>query len=142
MSATADYQRARYWANREEHLRKAREYRKRRPDVYARTKAYTPERAQRARVDALRRKYGITVGQYEALLAAQGGVCAICLMPETRCVGGSLSPLAVDHIDTESGPVVRGLLCHRCNRAIGLLRDEPDVLRRAADYVAAWSTAL
>lgn len=47
--------------------------------------------------------------------------------------GGKPRTLAVDH-DHETG-CLRGLLCEGCNRGIGLLRDDPDLLRRAADYI-------
>ena len=57
-----------------------------------------------------RRELGVTVEDYDRLLAAQGGGCAICgNPPKTR-------RLDVDH-DHRTGKV-RGLLCHRCNRAL------------------------
>ena len=56
------------------------------------------------------KQLGVSDEQYERLLAAQGGHCALCPNePKTR-------RLHVDH-DHASGRV-RGLLCHRCNRAI------------------------
>jgi hypothetical protein len=76
----------------------------------------------------LRKKYGISVEEYEALLEKQKGVCAICLR---RCVTGR--SLAVDH-DHETR-VIRGLLCMKCNRAISLLLEDPDVLYRGAEYL-------
>ena len=61
-------------------------------------------------VSAYRSRTGITEAQYEALLAAQGGGCAICgNTPKSR-------RLSVDH-DHATGDV-RGLLCHRCNRGL------------------------
>jgi hypothetical protein len=81
-------------------------------------------------------RYGMTQAEYDGHLRAQGGRCAICQEPETmdrqRANGGSIS-LAVDH-DHETG-VVRGLLCARCNRAVGLLRDNPDYCQAAAEYL-------
>lgn len=76
------------------------------------------------------RKYGITRDKYRALYFHQQGVCAICGEPE-RTERNAL--LAVDH-DHVTGQV-RGLLCSHCNRAIGLLRDDPEVIERAALYV-------
>lgn len=71
--------------------------------------------------------YGITPAIYEAMLEAQGGVCAICGdLPGDR-------ELAVDH-DHETG-AVRGLLCTRCNPALGMLRDDVDLLARAIKYL-------
>lgn len=66
----------------------------------------------------LRRRFGITLKDYERLLDMQDGVCAICGEPETVVGrGGVVLPLAVDH-DHATGRV-RGLLCLRCNRALG-----------------------
>jgi len=80
--------------------------------------------------------YGITLAQYDELLAAQSGLCAICRQPETRKYRGkTLMSLSVDHIDLEDGPLVRGLLCHSCNLALGFLRDDPDLAIAAATYL-------
>ena len=70
--------------------------------------------------------YGLTAEQYEALLEAQGGVCAIC---------EGLRPyrLNVDH-DHATGRV-RGLLCRRCNKLLRDVRDDRFVLYRAATYL-------
>lgn len=90
-----------------------------------------------ARAAHLRRKYGLSIEQYEALLAQQEGGCAVC---------GGLNRgrhLEVDHDhaccpgDTSCGGCVRGLLCGPCNKAIGQLRDDAALLRAAADYLEA-----
>jgi hypothetical protein len=75
-------------------------------------------------------RYGITSDEYDQLLVDQGGVCAVCGLPETS---NFKSRLSVDH-NHETGRV-RGLLCNTCNRALGLLRDNPEVLRNAASYL-------
>jgi hypothetical protein len=80
----------------------------------------------RARAHHLRRKYGINASEYDVLLAAQNGCCAICNST-------SHTPLHVDHCHrTEK---VRGLLCMNCNHAIGKFKDNPALLRSAADYL-------
>ena len=83
----------------------------------------------------LPRTYGITYEGYEQMLAAQGGVCAICGKDEPNEHGrtGKKFRLAVDHCH-DTG-VVRGLLCQTCNRALGLLRDDPALLRKAMEYL-------
>jgi len=78
----------------------------------------------------LKRRYGITIEQYEAMLALQGGSCAICRRPETYPGRKSLS---VDHCHATG--VVRGLLCNHCNRAIGFLSENYQVAQRAVDYL-------
>lgn len=76
----------------------------------------------------LKRAYGMTLEEYEALLRAQEGKCAIC--GETCGTGQHLS---VDHChDTNA---VRGLLCRNCNRGLGLFQDRPDLLGRAHEYL-------
>ena len=72
------------------------------------------------------------VARYNELLFDQGGVCAIC-----DGVNASGKFLAVDH-DHETG-AVRGLLCSRCNSGLGLMKDDPERLLRAIQYIQAAS---
>ena len=80
--------------------------------------------------------YGITVAEYDAMLANQGGGCAIC---GEQCSSGR--KLAVDHNhaccpgDRTCGKCIRGLLCGSCNQGIGKLRDSPRLLIAAASYL-------
>jgi ferric-dicitrate binding protein FerR (iron transport regulator) len=78
------------------------------------------------------RQLGLTVAAYNEMLAAQGGVCAICKQPETH-QRDKLYTLSVDHCHATGR--VRGLLCNLCNRAIGLLRDSADLCAKAAEYL-------
>ena len=78
----------------------------------------------------LLRKFGITLDEYESMLESQGGVCAICKQPER---GNRAKRLAVDHCH-ETG-VIRGLLCQSCNRALGLFKDDVDLLNAAINYL-------
>lgn len=74
--------------------------------------------------------YGISMQEYRRLWLKQKGLCAICRKLE-RTERNRL--LTIDH-DHVSGHI-RGLLCSHCNRAIGLLQDDPDVIAAAAAYV-------
>lgn len=80
--------------------------------------------------------YGLNRTTYEALLVAQGGVCAICKEPPGARV------LVVDHDHSccagrrSCGSCVRGLLCGSCNSGIGYLRESPTILANAANYLA------
>lgn len=75
------------------------------------------------------RKYGITMADFDALLESQGGVCAICK-------GNHNGPGARFHVDhCHNSAKVRGLLCGRCNTAIGLLQDSPEIADAAAAYL-------
>lgn len=79
----------------------------------------------------LKSKYGLTLEAYDAMLAAQGGVCAICLEPPG--VDAWDRSLHVDH-NHRTGRV-RGLLCGHCNTAIGKMRDDVERLARAITYL-------
>jgi hypothetical protein len=82
---------------------------------------------------ALRDSFGISLEEYHEMLAAQGGKCAICGNGNDGTRHGKLKALAVDHCH-KTGKV-RGLLCESCNQGIGKLKDDPSVLRKAADYI-------
>lgn len=75
-------------------------------------------------------KYGITRDDYRDAWYRQGGVCAVCKQPERTARNHLLS---IDH-DHETGRF-RGLLCSHCNRAIGLLQDDPKIIAAAANYL-------
>jgi len=85
------------------------------------------------------RRYGITPDEWEVLMEKQEGKCAIC-GGDNRLErkNSNLRNLAVDH-DKKSGKV-RGLLCGPCNRGIGLLRHDPQLIQRAARYLVGFST--
>jgi hypothetical protein len=101
-----------------------------------RARAIERRRAARARdVGAdiawhLKRRYGITVEDYNRMLTAQAGLCLICLR---RPRGRHRTKLCVDHCHATGQ--VRGLLCSSCNSAIGRLLDDPAYLRRAVQYL-------
>lgn len=81
----------------------------------------------------LKRKYNLTVNSYDKLSVTQNNLCAICHNPETVLYKGSLKILCVDHCHTTGK--VRGLLCSRCNKAIGLLEDDMSLLLSAVKYL-------
>ena len=80
------------------------------------------------------RQYSLPVRQYEALLIEQGGCCAICREEGFLMKKHHRAKLLVDHCHATGA--VRGLLCHNCNRALGLLQDSPSLLLAAAAYVS------
>jgi hypothetical protein len=80
--------------------------------------------------------YNISVLEYSKLLVSQNGKCAICGVPSEECT----RKFSVDH-DHETGQI-RGLLCDRCNRGIGFLKDNPTILISAANYLLAKKTLI
>ena len=98
-------------------------------------RAFRMKRPDLARSNAMRRLYGITLAQYEDMAAAQGNVCAICGKSETKIDPryGDPFPLAVDHDHTTGA--IRGLLCMKHNRGLGLFDDNIDDLRAAVAYL-------
>lgn len=91
-------------------------------------RARKARRAWTKRDNHLKRKYGISTQQFDALLAHQDGRCAVCSSRHTKS-----SPLHCDH-DHTTGEV-RGLLCGPCNRSAGLLGEDPERIARLAAYV-------
>lgn len=107
----------------------------RRQNESAKTRSGYKEKRRRDNKRWWLRQYGLTVETYEALVLAQSGLCAICQHPERGIDARTGEPrrLAVDH-DHRTGRV-RGLLCLRCNQAIGQFADDPAVLHRAILYL-------
>ena len=85
------------------------------------------------------RIHKITKQEHDELIEKQENRCAICRKEETRKGrSGDLAPLCIDHChscEKKGNHAIRGLLCHDCNSGIGKLRDCPDILRAALNYL-------
>jgi hypothetical protein len=98
-----------------------------------RTDGYRPHCKECGTDSRLRQMYNITLVEYLQMWMIQGGCCAICRQPD--------GTPRVDHDhaccpgDKSCGRCVRGLLCHRCNVALGLLDDDPERLASAILYL-------
>lgn len=90
----------------------------------ARRRNQDPKNKEIQRRSWLKQRYGITPEQYDAMHAGQNGRCAICEIE---------ADLQVDH-SHETGKV-RGLLCHKCNKALGLMDDSVGRLESAFTYL-------
>jgi len=122
-----------YNTHREKKIKYARSWRRANPE---KVKAFR-KRWQKAnpkkiheteRRYALKKNYGLTLKDYARMFKAQGEVCAICGEPERE-----RKYLSVDHDHfTEK---VRGLICTRCNRALGFADDSPAKLRKMAIWI-------
>lgn len=96
----------------------------------AASKRWREKNIERHADNHARWKYGVEHGSYDAMLAAQGGVCAIC---STDKPGSRLNRFHIDHCHKST--VVRGLLCEHCNRGLGMFKDDPALLGRAITYL-------
>lgn len=98
--------------------------------AYKRSEKYQAWR----RNDMFKKKFGITLVDYENMCKSQGGVCAICSLPETFTMKGKTHSLALDHCHTTGK--IRGLLCRACNQMLGLAKDKVENLTNGAAYLA------
>lgn len=95
--------------------------------------------AQYQREYGLQKKYGIGVAKFDAMLAAQGGTCAVATCTRTGTKKGKA--LSVDHDHSccpgkrSCGKCVRWLLCYQHNTGFGMFNDDPAELRAAADLL-------
>lgn len=117
-----------YKANRDREIERVRAWQQANHAQYLRKQAeYRASMARNYRSEHLRRKFGLTLDEYENLLRRQGGRCAVCGRRPGK------ASLHVDH-DHKTGDI-RGLLCFRCNGGLGQFKEQPARLLRAADYL-------
>ena len=88
---------------------------------------------RRTRNSNLKRKFGITLGDYEDMLFGQGGKCLICGEEQH-----GNKELSVDH-DHKTGKI-RSLLCSRCNTFVGYIESNPDLLPNVIEYIKSHET--
>lgn len=126
MAARALRDRSYYLANREAKKRYSRMWSANNKD---KRKKYRERNKKRIKSLNLKRLYGITIEEYEEMFAKQNGCCGICKRPQSKFKRA----LSVDHSHRTGN--IRGLLCLSCNRAIGIFRDSPELLKRAVKYL-------
>lgn len=106
-------------------VKRSNEWRKNHPDC--RKKEYHNGNGKYKTWISGLKQYGITEQDWQRMYDEQNGVCAICGKHQVY------RRLSVDHCH-KTGKV-RGLLCVRCNRALGYVFDSPNILRNAANYL-------
>jgi hypothetical protein len=107
--------------NREIIAQRSQEWRKNNPEKLKELKPHWHRKTS----------YGITRDEYEEKFKQQEGCCAIC---SHQHQAGRRTGLVVDH-DHKTGKF-RGLLCHSCNRGIGLLKEDVKILNSAIKYLS------
>jgi Recombination endonuclease VII len=123
--------RAHYLANAEREIARVKQWQQANPErvrAVQRKRRMRPNSKLADRASHLKRKYGMTLKQYEEMLEAQEGGCAICGRPPRPDVA-----LHIDHEHTSGR--IRGLLCFSCNAALGYFGDDGDRLVSAAAYL-------
>ena len=100
--------------------------------IRAKQLVYNEANRHRTRERGLQRNYGMTQADFDSMLEAQNGKCKIChrSAEEAQCRHGVLH---VDH-DHKTGEV-RYLLCDRCNRTLGLLEEDVELMEAMIEYV-------
>lgn len=91
--------------------------------------AYYKENKDKTRDTHYKYRFGISIEEYEQLLASQNGCCALCGKLETE----NKRRLAVDHCHATGK--VRKLLCDRCNVLLGHAKDDIEILTKAISYL-------
>jgi Recombination endonuclease VII len=81
----------------------------------------------------LKQAYGIPPGTYDKMFKEHNGVCGACGQPEIVLWRGKPTRLCVDHDHLTD--IVRGLLCAKCNKALGLLLDSPELILLLHNYI-------
>lgn len=99
--------------------------------IKERVSNYRKENPYKIREAQLKCKFGIDLDEYTDLLIKQDNKCAICKSDDTGRIDHKY--FHVDH-DHKTGNV-RGLLCSKCNSAIGLLNDDVGILKNAINYL-------
>jgi len=80
----------------------------------------------------LRKKYGISLEDYNKIFNDQNSCCMICKTHQDELN----KKLVVDH--NHNTGKVRGLLCDKCNRGLGQFNDEIEIIRQALDYLSTY----
>jgi hypothetical protein len=115
-----------YRANNKEKLSQAQvKWRNKNPDKVR----------QYQRATNLKKNFGLSLAEYNAMAAAQNNCCAICKQPETfvHSATNEVAKLAVDHCHATGA--IRKLLCKNCNNALGMFKDSVTLLSAAIQYL-------
>jgi hypothetical protein len=96
----------------------------------------SPEKKRAASLRALLRRHNLTNEEHAALYEACDHRCQVCKLHATENTWKGLSgQLCIDHVDAAGKPVVRGLLCNRCNSLLGRMGDDREGVMRYVDYL-------
>ena len=98
-----------------------------------RTVQYNKDNSSSVRSQYLKRQYGLTFEEFDAMLSSQENACAICGTKQPSKNRGRTRRFHVDHCH-KTGKV-RGLLCKSCNIALGEIEDNIHTLKSMIQYL-------
>lgn len=120
------YNKSWYLANREKRIAQTSLWRKNNQEKVRSARSKNNLR------DGLRRRYGISIEQFNEMVLRQGNVCGIC----GNAFGNGSRDRQVDHCHKTGR--IREILCINCNSGIGRFKDSPELLQKAIDYLKKW----
>ncbi len=124
------YQKDYYKKNKQKLLAYRKDfYENNKQTVIQRSKEWAEKNPEQRKSNYLRSTYGITVEDYNLLYAKQKGCCAGCNRHQSELN----KSLGVDHCHTTG--IVRGLLCNKCNLAVGYVNDSIQILENLIKYL-------
>lgn len=128
--------------NKEHYLEWSKNDRKNNPEKY---KRYSQNFIKKHGVEKVRRSevlrfHKLTKDKHDEMIKNQNNLCLICGLKESRAgrTKGTITPLCIDHChkcEEVGNHVIRGLLCHSCNTALGKFKDNRDLLLKAVEYL-------
>jgi hypothetical protein len=134
--------RARHAVKREERMAKKRSYNaEHSPERVIKMADWRKRNPAKYKAQNLKRLYGLELAEFEKMLAAQGGCCAICSEKIAPIAEGgrTRASACVDH--DHATATVRAILCRGCNTGLGCFDDDPALLTAAARYLEQHSRA-
>lgn len=114
-----------YKKNRDKCIKLSTEYHKKRKEADPNYRKLTPAEARLRRL----KRYGLTPQSYADMMNSQAHSCLICLVP----FGNGKTGPVIDHCHASGR--TRGILCIACNAGLGNFTDNPDLLKRAIEYL-------
>jgi hypothetical protein len=90
----------------------------------------------------LKRRYKISLVQFNEMLVQQGNKCLICKVTLRTQGKRDKTSAVVDHCHKSASRPVRGILCNRCNGMLGMANDDPTVLEAGAAYLHAFQAKM